>query len=110
VKKRVFLVITDGAATDSPDEGIINAGKFFQKNCFPADQVGIQFIQVGNDPLASLFLERLDQDLVKQMGEHARDVVDTMKSNGTNLTGDVLIKALVGGFNRRQDRIGERSP
>jgi hypothetical protein len=62
VKKRIFLVITDGAASesscrplrtcvylstltifyelaDSPEEGIINAATFFQKNAFPADQV-----------------------------------------------------------------------
>lgn len=37
-----------------------------------------------------------------------QDIVDTVKSNGRDLTGDTLIKALTGGFNRRQDRMQER--
>ncbi|KAF9651716.1 hypothetical protein BDM02DRAFT_526911 [Thelephora ganbajun] len=108
VKKRIFIVITDGAATDAPQDVIINAANFFQKNHFPLDQVGIQFIQVGNDLEAEEFLDELDTDLVKQMGEHARDIVDTLKSNGNDLKGDALVKALTGGFNRKQDRTGEK--
>lgn len=79
---------------DAPEDGIINAAKFFQKNGFPVDQVlesashlhlgerstdsfcslqvGIQFIQVGNDPEAEQFLDELDTDLVRSMGEDAR--------------------------------------
>lgn len=106
VRKRIFLVITDGAATDDPRDGIIDAAKFFQRKSFPRDQVGIQFIQVGNDLEATKFLEELDTDLMEE-NEDARDIVDTIKSSGNDLRGDALIKALTGGFNRRQDRAGE---
>jgi len=106
VKKRVFLVITDGAPTDAPQDTIIRAANFFHQGRFPLDQVGIQFIQVGNDPNATKYLEELDEDLAKD--ENIRDMVDTIKSNGNDLEGDALIKALTGGFNRRQDRIGDR--
>ncbi|KAF9782223.1 hypothetical protein BJ322DRAFT_204390 [Thelephora terrestris] len=106
VKKRIFLVITDGAPTDSPEEPIIRSAKFFQQGQFPLDQVGIQFIQVGDDPEATQFLEELDTGLTE--GGNTRDIVDTIKSTGDDLEGDALIKALTGGFNRRQDKIGER--
>ena len=79
---------------DDPEDGIINAATFFQRNGFPADQVlvpfrlsyprerltkysrvaklGIQFIQVGNDTGVEQFLDELDVGLVQKMGEHAR--------------------------------------
>lgn len=106
VKKRIFLVITDGAASDAPEDSIARAANFFHKGQFPLDQVGVQFIQVGNDPEATKFLEDLDEDLTGC--ENTRDMVDTIKSTGDDLEGDALIKALTGGFNRRQDRAGER--
>lgn len=37
-----------------------------------APQVGVQFVQVGNDPEAGEFLDQLDRDLVRHMGENAR--------------------------------------
>lgn len=106
VKKRIFLAITDGVASDAPEDPIARAANFFHKGQFPLDQVGIQFIQVGNDPEATEFLEELDEDLGGC--ENTRDIVDTIKSTGDDLEGDALIKALTGGFNRRQDRAGER--
>jgi hypothetical protein len=109
-KKRYFIVITDGAASDSPEEGIIEAANFFEKNCFPSDQVGIQFIQVGNSKKATKFLEDLDQGIRIQIGDNKlRDIVDTIKSSGKDLTGPLLIKALTGGINRLQDRRGEEN-
>lgn len=106
VKKIVFLVITDGAATDTPEDAIIRAAKFFECGKFPLDQVGIQFIQVGNDSEATKFLEELDECLAQ--GECNWDMVDTIKSTGNDLEGDALIKALTGGFNRKQDKVGEQ--
>ncbi|KAF9782211.1 hypothetical protein BJ322DRAFT_203505 [Thelephora terrestris] len=102
VKKRIFLVITDGAATDAPEYPILNAARFFERGRFPLDQVGIQFIQVGGDECATKFLEELDDDLAVR--GQTRDIVDTIKSTGNDLEGDALIKALTGGFNRRQDK------
>lgn len=106
VKKKIFLVITDGAATDAPEDVILRAANFFHRGRFPLDQVGIQFIQVGNDAGATEFLEKLDEDLAGK--NNTMDIVDTIKSTGDDLHGDALIKALTGGFNRRQDRAGER--
>jgi len=106
-KKRYFIVITDGAASDSPEEGIVEAATFLQKYNFPTDQVGIQFLQVGHDEEATRFLEELDRGIKIQQGEKLRDIVDTVKSDGQDLTGPLLIKALTGGINRLQDRQGE---
>jgi hypothetical protein len=89
---------------DSPTEPIAAAAKFFQDNHFPANQLGIQFIQVGNDPGAAAFLDTLDRG--EGLGL-ARDIVDTMRSNGKDLHGDVLVKALVGAINRKLDKDGE---
>jgi len=35
-------------------------------------------------------------------------MVDTVRSKGACLGENALIKALIGGFNRKQDRMGER--
>jgi len=35
-------------------------------------------------------------------------MVDTVKSNGGSLEGDLLVKALLGAINRLQDRAGEK--
>ena len=37
-----------------------------------APQIGVQFVQVGNDREAAKFLDELDRDLVRRMGENAR--------------------------------------
>ena len=37
-----------------------------------------------------------------------QDIVDTVMSNGRDLVGDTLVKALTGAINRRQDRMGEK--
>jgi len=37
-----------------------------------------------------------------------QDIVDTIKSDGKDLKGDGLIKALTGGINRKQDKKGEK--
>jgi hypothetical protein len=107
-KKLVVLVVTDGAATDDPRDVIEDTAKFYQGNRFPLDQVGIQFIQVGSDPQATEWLQELDTELKEAMGDNARDIVDTIMSDGNDLRGDALLKALTGAINRKQDRAGEK--
>ncbi len=60
-KKALVMVITDGAANDEAQvkEVITNAANGLNTD----DEVGIQFIQIGNDPAASRFLNDLDDNL-----------------------------------------------
>lgn len=106
VKKRLFLVISDGAASDGVEDPIIRAANALERKNFPLNQAGIQFVQVGNDLGATAFLRELDEELAR-VG-NTRDMVDTLKSDGTDLEGETLVKALIGGINRRKDRACER--
>jgi hypothetical protein len=67
----------------------------------PLKQLGLQFVQVGNDAEAAKALRKLDEDL-----QGVRDMVDTTPftqlKNG-QLTADILIKMLIGGINRKID-------
>ncbi|KAG9119163.1 hypothetical protein FRC07_005962, partial [Ceratobasidium sp. 392] len=58
-----LIVITDGAPSDDPESVIIAAAKRLDAGQFPLAQVGIQFIQVGNDENARKALEELDDHL-----------------------------------------------
>ena len=64
-------------------------------------QVGIQFVQVGDDPDATAYLQSLDNDL-----KGVRDIVDTTPYLGGELTVDMIIKIVIGGINRRVDKEG----
>lgn len=67
----------------------------------PLKQLGLQFVQVGNDAEAAKALRKLDEGL-----QGVRDMVDTTPftqlKNG-QLTADDLIKMLIGGINRKID-------
>ena len=60
-----LIVITDGAADDKPEveEYIVNTATELDRLKAPKRQVGIQFVQVGEDGEAKEFLRRLDDDL-----------------------------------------------
>lgn len=70
-------------------------------------KLGIQFVQIGNNPKATEFLTELDDDLSRTHG--VRDIVDTTPYTGGVLTAELMIKMLLGGINRRVDRRGARS-
>ena len=70
-------------------------------------QVGIQFVQVGDDDNASEFLRQLDDDLADAAG--VRDMVDTTPYLGQKVNAEIIIKILLGGINRRVDRRGGAS-
>ncbi|GJE90444.1 von willebrand factor type A domain-containing protein [Phanerochaete sordida] len=99
------LVITDGCPMDAAEndlkEGIINAALQLDRMKMPLDQVGISFVQIGDDENAAEYLRELDDDLDKR---GIRDMVDTTPYE-TNLSDDpeMLAKILLGGINRRVD-------
>ena len=51
------MIITDGAATDDPESVIVSVAQRLDAGRFPLSQVGMQFIQVGNDAQASTALQ-----------------------------------------------------
>ncbi|KAJ7131667.1 hypothetical protein C8R43DRAFT_1024227 [Mycena crocata] len=103
IKRVNFIVITDGEATDNPKYPIIDAAsrlKAMSNLCMI--QLGIQFVQIGNDSRATRALKELDDDLHKT--GNIRDIVDTTPYSKLNpVTADGLIKVLLGGINRRID-------
>ncbi|KDQ64206.1 hypothetical protein JAAARDRAFT_52188 [Jaapia argillacea MUCL 33604] len=102
-----FIIITDGAPTDDPEAVIVAAARRLDARHFPLNQVGIQFVQIGDSQEATEFLRELDDGLANTHG--IRDMVDTTPFSGASLDGEILTKILLGGINRRVDRRGARS-
>ncbi|KAJ7811737.1 hypothetical protein B0H14DRAFT_2523636 [Mycena olivaceomarginata] len=103
IKPVNFIVITDGAATDNPSVVVIDLAKRLKalRNICKT-QVGIQFIQIGNDSSATRNLQQLDDRVRAE--EDVRDIVDTTPYAKLHpITGAGLIKALLGGIDRRID-------
>jgi Mg-chelatase subunit ChlD len=107
IKPVNFIVITDGAPTDEPADSIVSLARRLDRGNFPLAQVGIQFVQIGNDKEATEFLKQLDDDLSSTYG--VRDIVDTTPFLGMNITAEMLLKILLGGINRRVDRRGAQA-
>ncbi|KAG6856045.1 hypothetical protein H0H87_008149 [Tephrocybe sp. NHM501043] len=105
IKPINILVITDGMPSDDPESPIVQAAMRLDAIAAPMDQVGIQFVQVGDDPEATAFLMELDDDL-KTIYGNIRDIVDTTPAELTNgvINLDILMKILLGGINKREDR------
>ncbi|KAK0552270.1 hypothetical protein OC846_002967 [Tilletia horrida] len=101
-KKVNYIIITDGRPTDEPADVIVQCARRLDEGRWPLTQVGIQFIQVGNDPEATRALIELDDELSKV--HKIRDMVDTTSYEGMKLSTDLITKALLGGINRRLDR------
>ena len=87
-----LLVITDGEPNDKAAVAntIIEATKRMQFD----EQLAVSFIQVGNDPAATRFLQFLDDDLV-DMGARF-DIVDTVPVDafGDRSLEDILLAAI----------------
>ncbi|KAG8779682.1 hypothetical protein FRC12_023950 [Ceratobasidium sp. 428] len=107
IKPINFIVITDGAPTDEPEDVIVAAARRLDQGNFPLSQLGVQFVQIGNDPEAKAALEELDDDLSGKYG--IRDIVDTTPYTQGGLSGETLIKILLGGINKRVDKRGGAS-
>ncbi|GAA6006989.1 hypothetical protein JCM10207_009162 [Rhodosporidiobolus poonsookiae] len=95
VKPLLLLVLTDGRA-DDPDmvkDIIIEFAQRLDDIRAPPYQLGIQFIQVGDDGDAAAFLQELDDELKPQLG--VRDMVDHTPYSGS-ITPDFILKAALG--------------
>ncbi|BGO91584.1 hypothetical protein NBRC10512v2_003857 [Rhodotorula toruloides] len=95
VKPLLLLVLTDGRAddTDLVRDVIVEMAQRLDEVRAPPYQLGIQFIQIGDDPDARAFLQELDDDLKPQLG--VRDMVDTTPYGG-QITPEFLLKAALG--------------
>ena len=74
-KKLNLIVITDGQADDKQEveDYIVETARELDKLKAPATQIGLQFVQIGEDESARNFLKRLDDDL-KHQNPPIRDV------------------------------------
>ncbi|KAG8693840.1 hypothetical protein FRC08_008856 [Ceratobasidium sp. 394] len=63
IKPLNLIVITDGAPTDDPKSIIVEVARRLDAGKFPLTQVGVQFIQVGDDGRATKALRELDNHL-----------------------------------------------
>ncbi|KAF9266189.1 hypothetical protein L218DRAFT_897162 [Marasmius fiardii PR-910] len=107
IKPVNYIIITDGAPTDDPESVIVQAARRLDAKHFPVTQVGIQFVQIGKSASAARYLQELDDNLVSKH-QLQRDIVDTTKYFGSQLSADALVKILLGGINRRVDNDGTR--
>lgn len=102
-----LIVITDGAPTDDPatEDAILRSARALDAWNARITQLGIQFVQIGNDARARAYLEALDDGLSVH---GVRDMVDTTPSGaGDGLDLD-LVKILIGAVNRRVDNKGSQ--
>jgi len=102
-----LIVITDGEPSDDVESPLISAAKKLDRLDAPAWQIGVQFFQVGRDAGAKAHLKQLDDELAEIAGEDIRDMVDTVPfkdEDGGVLTGDGILKVVLGAVNRRLDR------
>jgi von Willebrand factor type A domain len=100
-----IIVITDGVPSDDVESVVVSAAKKLDAYGAEPWQLGIQFFQVGREPEAADDLRDLDDAL---SGAHGiRDIVDTVPWIGDDsqvLTGDGLLKAVLGAVVRKLDR------
>ncbi|RVD88301.1 uncharacterized protein DFL_002490 [Arthrobotrys flagrans] len=101
-----IIVITDGEPTDDPESTIIQYATRLDKLEAAPRQVGIQFVQIGNEPGATEYLKYLDDVLYED--SKTRDMVDTVPWMGVSGP-EWLLKATLGAVCRRYDRMCYKS-
>ncbi len=88
-----FIVITASQPVDEKrvEQIIIEASQQINRD----EEIGISFIQVGEDPLTRKFLQKLDDDLLSMGAKF--DICDTreVKEIDISLLGEVLLNALI---------------
>ncbi|RAL16854.1 uncharacterized protein BO97DRAFT_335569 [Aspergillus homomorphus CBS 101889] len=108
VKPLNIIAITDGAFTDDAESAIVNVAQRLDKISAVPWQVGIQFFQIGDDPVARQYLQDLDDELDKMTHQkNLRDMVDTVPwrgNKGQTLTADGILKCVLGAVNRKFDK------
>ncbi|KAJ9090938.1 hypothetical protein QFC21_007353 [Naganishia friedmannii] len=103
VKPVNVIVLTDGAATDDPESVIVSIASRLDRGGFPLNQLGIQFLQIGNESEAREALQALD-DGIKEKHE-VRDIVDTVvyHGDGAPVSAEQILKVLLGGIQKHLD-------
>lgn len=96
-----YVIITDGQPTDDVEGPITALAKRLDEGRFSLTQIGLQFLQIGSEPSATDFLQKLDDNLHKT--HKVRDIVDCTPYIGGPITADMITKILLGGINRRVD-------
>ncbi|RDL35947.1 uncharacterized protein BP5553_06559 [Venustampulla echinocandica] len=101
-----IIVLTDGKDDDpeTTEEQLVDIAKQLDEMHAPKSQVGVQFMQVGDDPEAAEYLKRLDNDLKTKYG--VRDIVDTKTFQDLDQTQDFaqhLRCILLGAVNKNLD-------
>merc|ERR1711915_447824 len=107
-----LIVLTDGVPSDDVESVLLSAAKKLDKLEAPPFQIGVQFFQVGNEEGAKEALEELDDGLSELVEGGVRDIVDTVtwtggrssSDGGIGLTGDGILKAVLGAVVKRLDR------
>ncbi|RDW85845.1 hypothetical protein BP5796_04170 [Coleophoma crateriformis] len=107
-----LIVLTDGVPSDDVESVLLSAAKKLDRLDAPPFQIGVQFFQVGNEEGAKEALQELDDDLSELVEGGVRDMVDTVtwtggaaaSEGGVGLTGEGILKALLGAVVRRLDR------
>lgn len=100
-----IVILTDGIPTDDVESVIVSNARLLDSLNAPLSQVGIQFVQIGNEEGVREELKDLDDYIANVYG--IRDMVDTTPYvEGDMGEGDWLQKALLGGVNRRVDKMG----
>jgi len=92
VKPIILIVVTDGEP-DSQEEvvkAIVEATRVIERD----DEIGISFLQVGNDRNATRFLTMLDDDLVSKYGAKF-DIVDTKTFDEIESSGMTIAEVLI---------------
>lgn len=91
-KPIIIVCVTDGEPSD--EAALVNVIIEATKKLTNEEEVGITFIQVGQDPLAHAFLKRLDDNLEKEGAKF--DIVDTktMDEVESMSLADVLLQAI----------------
>lgn len=89
-KPILLAVVTDGQPDDKDAVAkvIVEATKKMESD----EEIGITFLQIGNDPDAKSFLEKLDDDLTSQGAKF--DIVDTKNLNDVENITEALLAAL----------------
>ncbi|KAG6360211.1 hypothetical protein INS49_011267 [Diaporthe citri] len=103
VKPINVIMITDGVPSDDPESVLLSVAQKLDRLEAPPHQIGVQFFQVGNEPGAADALRTLDDDLA-EMGGGVRDMVDTVSLSQTTLSGDGILKVVLGAVVKRLDR------
>lgn len=107
IKKYNIIILTDGPPDDNVghiQKLIVQVAKKLENELAEVHQVGIQFVQLGNDPEAEQFFSYIDDHIMKD-NKLDRDMVDTTRFN-PNLAGeDMFKKILLGAIREKYDNM-----